>query len=121
MSVTTSIHSSLFGLSADPFEQSIDSGLDPGMDGIGGIGGMSSFPDREMNHPDVDPLTGEIRNGRMDNLQGDEFIDDFRSINDFNVLPDEHEAFDKQLMEPTDDSEPFSIIGSIMTSLGPRQ
>merc|ERR1719167_567781 len=59
----------------------------------------------------------------MDNLQGDEFIDDFRSINDFNVLPDEHEAFDKQLMEPTDDSEPFSIIGSIknvFTRLGTK-
>ena len=122
LSITTSIHSSLFGLAPDPFEQNLEMGMDPGMID-GGIGGMFPFPDKKYGNPAIDSLNGEAENNNENPVPGDEFIDDFRSVNDFDIAPEENDKFSQQLQEPVEPVESFSIIGAIknvFTRLGTK-
>ena len=70
-SVTTSIHSSLFGLAPDPFEQSLEMGLDQGMeDSVGGLDGI--YP--VQNKKKYKPTPVETENNNVNQMSGGEFI-----------------------------------------------
>ena len=98
--------------------------MDHGMiDSVGGIDGMFPFPDNKEDNPTIDSLAGEPENIQENNLPGDEFIDDFRSVNDFDISVEENDKFKQQLQEPVEPAESFSIIGAIknvFTRLGTK-
>merc|ERR1719397_59434 len=48
---------------------------------------------------------------------GDEFLDDFKSINDFEDLPQNQAEFNDRLMMEAIDPTPFSLFGSIKNAL----
>ena len=45
--------------------------------------------------------------------RGDEFLDDFKSVEHFDVGPDNQQEFQEQLQMPTDDHPAFSLLGSM--------
>ena len=101
----------------DPLEQSYGLDIEPGLvDGDSEIPsgpGMYPFPDKKTNKPYSDPLTEEPDNNQDNMLPGDEFIDDFRSVDDFDISPEEKETFDQQLQDQVEPEESFSIFGAI--------
>merc|ERR1719317_1288357 len=103
-SVMTSIHSSLFGLAPDPFEQSLEMGLDQGMvDSVGGLHGKYSQHNIEKDNPTV----GELENNHWNQQSGDDNID----VNG------------KLKQDPMGQAESFSILGAIknvFTRLGTK-
>ena len=44
---------------------------------------------------------------------GDEFLDDFKSVTDFDAVPENQESFRDQLQTPTEDPAGFSLLGSV--------
>eukprot|EP00092_Neocalanus_flemingeri_P032916 GFUD01035798.1.p1 GENE.GFUD01035798.1~~GFUD01035798.1.p1 ORF type:complete len:1214 (-),score=439.26 GFUD01035798.1:620-4261(-) len=81
------------------------------------------FPDKKTNNPTIDPLTGEPDINQEEMLPGDLFIDDLRSVNDFNIAPEQKDNFNQQLQEPVEQEESFSIFGAIknvFTRLGTK-
>eukprot|EP00092_Neocalanus_flemingeri_P004682 GFUD01005046.1.p1 GENE.GFUD01005046.1~~GFUD01005046.1.p1 ORF type:complete len:981 (-),score=378.58 GFUD01005046.1:1508-4450(-) len=81
------------------------------------------FPDKKTNNPTTDPLTGEPDINQEEMLPGDLFIDDLRSVNDFNIAPEQKDNFNQQLQEPVEQEESFSIFGAIknvFTRLGTK-
>eukprot|EP00092_Neocalanus_flemingeri_P001652 GFUD01001762.1.p1 GENE.GFUD01001762.1~~GFUD01001762.1.p1 ORF type:complete len:1286 (-),score=466.67 GFUD01001762.1:638-4495(-) len=81
------------------------------------------FPDKKTNNPTIDPLTGEPDINHEEMLPGDLFIDDLRSVNDFNIAPEQKDDFNQQLQEPVEQEESFSIFGAIknvFTRLGTK-
>merc|ERR1719317_1473725 len=102
-SVTTSIHSSLFGLAPDPFEQSLEMGLDQGIvDSVGGVDGI--YP--VQNEEKYNSRAGGSENSNVNELSGEEFLDE--PLNPVDSVVEE---------------ESFSILGSIrnvFTRLGTK-
>ena len=54
---------------------------------------------------------------------GDEFLDDFKSVSDFDAVPENKEGFKGQLLTPTEDQAGFYLLGSVkrlFTRLGEK-
>ena len=61
--------------------------------------------------PGLGPFSG------LSATNGDEFLDDFKSINDFEDLPQNQAEFNDRLMMEAIDPTPFSLFGSIKSAL----